>query len=164
MSIPQTNPLRGFAATDFELDAALRGLRDAPLNSVALATAAGNLLVETGAVAQVRVGSTYITVASGTDMPALVGTIPADKFNVFSFFLNMDGTFRTALGTVSDTLAGIVPAVQDQDEALLGHLIINPTGTGDFVGGTTAINDATVVPNAVYRNNVAPFVPALGIV
>lgn len=41
-------------------------------------------------------------------------------------------------------------------------MIINPTGTGDFVGGTTALDDATVVPNAVYLNgNIGPFDPSV---
>ena len=38
-------------------------------------------------------------------------------------------------------------------------VIIHPTGTGDFVGGTTPIDDATKVPNAVYANTQGAFDP-----
>ena len=34
-------------------------------------------------------------------------------------------------------------------------MVISPTGTGNFVGGTTPLDDATVVPNAAYVNLVA---------
>ncbi len=34
--------------------------------------------------------------------------------------------------------------------AVLGFIIVNPTGTGNFVGGTTALDDATVAPGTVY--------------
>lgn len=43
--------------------------------------------------------------------------------------------------------------------AVFGYVIINPTGTGNFVGGTTALDDGTVVPNAVYVNTPFPFLP-----
>jgi hypothetical protein len=39
-------------------------------------------------------------------------------------------------------------------EAVFGILIVNPTGTGNFVGGTTDLDDGTVAPNAVYLNPV----------
>jgi hypothetical protein len=42
-------------------------------------------------------------------------------------------------------------------KAQLGFVIINPTGTGPFVGGTTPLGDATVVPNAAYVNTIGPF-------
>ena len=38
--------------------------------------------------------------------------------------------------------------------ALIGYAIINPTGTGNFVGGTTPIDDATVVPGVLYINAI----------
>lgn len=41
----------------------------------------------------------------------------------------------------------------------IGFTIINPTGTGNLVGGITPIDDATVVPNAVHVNTPFPFNP-----
>ncbi len=46
------------------------------------------------------------------------------------------------------------------NEAVLGFVEINPTGSGNFVGGTTALDDGTVVPNAVYVNTIGN--PMLG--
>jgi hypothetical protein len=42
---------------------------------------------------------------------------------------------------------------------MVGFLIIHPSGTGNFVGGTTALDDATVVPNAVYVSPTGAFDP-----
>jgi hypothetical protein len=44
---------------------------------------------------------------------------------------------------------------------MIGFVIVNPTGTGDFVGGTTDLDDATVAPNAVYVNTPFPILPGL---
>ncbi len=88
--------------------------------------------------------------AAGTDMAALIGTVTNAKFNIFCHMINGDGTLTTSMGTEGATLAAVkFPAIPD-DVALLGITIINPTGTGNFVGNTTALDDATVVPNAVY--------------
>ncbi len=57
------------------------------------------------------------------------------------------------------TLGGVVFPTLAEGVVAIGFAIINPTGTGNFVGGTTALDDATVVPNAVYVNTVAPFFP-----
>jgi hypothetical protein len=36
---------------------------------------------------------------------------------------------------------------------------VHPTGTGNFVGGTTALDDGTVVPNAEYYDFVGSALP-----
>jgi hypothetical protein len=51
------------------------------------------------------------------------------------------------------------PAIQ-VNKALIGFVIINPTGTGNFVGGTTALDDGTVIPGALYVNTVGAFDPS----
>ena len=131
------------------------------IKSGALATTSGKKLVELGAAAYALINGTMVTIASGVDMPALVGTVVADTFNVYTFFVNEAGTTRTAMGTAGATLGAVVFPDRADDEAVIGFLIINPTGTGDFVGGTTDIDDATVVPNAVYINTAYPFDPGL---
>ena len=46
--------------------------------------------------------------------------------------------------------------------AVIGFHHREPDGTGgDFVGGTTELDDATVVPNAVYVNTRYSFLPGL---
>jgi hypothetical protein len=69
------------------------------------------------------------------------------------------GVVSVQMGTEASTLLGVVaPTVADGNVAF-GMIIINPTGTGNFVGGTTNLDDATVVPNAVYFNLVGEFFP-----
>jgi hypothetical protein len=102
-------------------------------------------------------GQVYSKAAA--DMAALSGTVVNATFNVFVFGVNSAGTLTTTMGTAAATLGGVAfPALPDGVVAI-GFVIINPTGTGNFVGGTTALDDATVVPNAVYVNTVGDFFP-----
>lgn len=122
--------------------------------------AGGSALAKTGSTAYFMIdGQVYSKAAS--DMAALAGTVTNAKFNVFVFTINSAGTLKTTMGTEAATLGGVAfPAITD-GEIALGFVIINPTGTGNFVGGTTALDDATVAPNAVYVNAVGGFLPEL---
>ncbi|MBU2025330.1 MAG: hypothetical protein ABIC19_00640 [Patescibacteria group bacterium] len=87
----------------------------------------------------------------------LSGTVTADKFNVYVLSMIADGTVTATMGTEGDAIGDVVfPDVPD-DSVVIGFVIVNPTGTGNFVGGTTELDDATVVPNAVYVNTPFPF-------
>lgn len=104
-------------------------------------------------------GKTYKKAAG--DMAAFAGTVTNAKFNVYVFTVKSDGTLATRMGTEAATLGGVVfPTIPD-GEVVIGFVIINPTGTGNFVGGTTTLDDATVVPNAVYINAPFAFLPGL---
>jgi hypothetical protein len=120
--------------------------------------AGGSALVKTVATVYFMIdGSVFSKAAS--DMAALSGTVTNAKFNVFVFGVNSAGTLTTTMGTEAATLGGVVfPSLADGVVAI-GFVIINPTGTGNFVGGTTALDDGTVVPNAVYVNTVGEFFP-----
>lgn len=124
--------------------------------------AAANVLAKTG-------GSVWYGVANGklqsksaaTDMPSLSGTVTNAKFNVFAFFCDAAGALTSQMGTEGATLADVVfPPVPEQ-KCCIGFIIINPTGTGNFVGGTTALDNATVIPNAAYVNLTGPFDPSV---
>lgn len=70
----------------------------------------------------------------------------------------MEIPVKTYVGTEGASLGAVAfPAVADSE--VVGVVIINPTGTGNFVGGTTPPDDSTVVPNAVYVNTVGEFFP-----
>lgn len=79
------------------------------------------------------------------------------KFNVIVLSMTADGTVTATAGTEGADLASVVFPAVPADSVVLGFVIINPTGTGGFVGGTTDLDDVTVVPNAVYVNTIAPF-------
>jgi len=81
------------------------------------------------------------------------------KFNVLVVSMTVDGTCTVTAGTEGSTLAAVVFPTIPASSVVLGFVIINPTGTGGFVGGTTDLDDATVVPNAVYVQTPYPFNP-----
>jgi hypothetical protein len=93
-------------------------------------------------------------------MPALSGTVVNATFNVFCFFVDSGGTVTSAMGTAGASLAAVQFPQFPVKKTMIGFVIINPTGTGNFVGGTTALDDATVVPNAVYVSPSGGFDPA----
>jgi hypothetical protein len=158
-SIRQTIASVPDTATKAALDALLGYLADR-LNSVSLSNA--GLVIKAGASALVKNGTAWygiadnklVTKAANTDMAALSGTVTNAKFNVFAHYVTSAGTLSTVMGTEASTLAGVVPPQKPTGSALIGYTIINPTGTGNFVGGTTALDDATVVPNAAYINHI----------
>lgn len=133
------------------------------LNSAGLAIKAGaSALVKTGATAYYGVANGgLVTVAAATDMPSLVGTVTNAKYNAYSFFINSSGTVTAQMGVEGATLGAVKFAPIPVGSAQLGFVIIRPTGTGNFVGGTTALDDATVVPNAVYINTIGAFDPTV---
>lgn len=124
----------------------------------------GSAIVKTGASAYYGIaGGTLVTKAAATDMAALVGTVTNAKFNVYCFYIDSAGTLTTAMGTEGATLAAVKFPPTPANKAMLGFLIVNPTGTGNFVGGTTALDDATVVPNAAYVNTQGAFDPSVAL-
>jgi hypothetical protein len=93
-------------------------------------------------------------VAANTDCAAYVGTVTNAKFNVFVHTVADDGTgvqtMKTYMGTEGATRAAVKFPAIPANEVPFGITEIHPTGAGNFVGGTTALDDAGVVPNAVF--------------
>lgn len=135
------------------------------LSSQTLSSA--GLVIKAGASALAKAGSAFYAVADGvlrpvtanTDMAALSGTVTNAKFNVYVFFIDKAGTLTSAMGKEGAALANVKWPIFPAGKAPIGMVIINPTGTGNFVGGTTALDDATVVPNAAYVNFIGAFDP-----
>ena len=90
------------------------------------------------------------TIAAGVDMPAFVATVTNLAFNVVCFFANAPGTAITA--SSMEALIGVEAALLKdvkfppfpEGKALIGYIIINPAGTGNFVCGTDALDDGTI--------------------
>ena len=119
----------------------------------------GNVLAKAGSAFYAIAGGKLVTKTANTDMAALSGTVTNAKFNVFVYYIDSAGNLTSAMGTEGATLAAVVFPLTPEGKAAIGFTVINPTGTGNFVGGTTALDDATVVPNAAYINLTAPFNP-----
>lgn len=133
--------------------------------SVSQMLSSGGLAIKSASSAVAKTGTafTYLansklgTKSANTDMAALVGTVSNANFNVFVFFVDDAGTLSTLMGTEGATLNAVQFPTFDPGKTCIGFVIINPTGTGDFVGGTTALDDGTVVPNASYVDTPYPF-------
>ena len=161
--IQQTNAVADKAAGVLLYDL-LEGLYDR-LSCQLLSTgglaikAGGSKLVKVGTLCKAIVNGTLVSIAANTDCPVLAGTVTNAKFNVFCFYVDVAGTITVAMGTEGAALANIVFPPLPKRKAMIGFVIINPTGTGDFVGNTTVLDDVTVTPNAVYVNTVGAFDP-----
>ena len=128
------------------------------LSSAGLVISATTTKVKTGASdTYALANAVLVKVAAATDMAVLSGTVTNAKFNVFCFYVDSAGTLTSQMGTEGATLATVVMPTVPAAKAQLGFVIINPTGTGNFVGGTTPLGDVTVVPNAAYVNTIGPF-------
>lgn len=117
------------------------------------------LAIGTSANTSVKIANTVyaniagVMVKKTTAEVALTATthnVTADLFRIFALTLNADGDVTVTAGTEGASLTLATWPTIPSDEAIIGFLIINPTGTGNFVAATTALDDATVVPNAVY--------------
>lgn len=137
-------------------------------NAINKILAKGTLAIHGSASAVVKTTTTLyalidsvIVKLAAADLTALAGTVKNATFNVFVFTINAAGTVKVYLGTAGTTLAGVVFPTTADGETPIGFIIVNPTGTGDFVGGTTALDDGTVVPNVVYFDSDLPLAAAL---
>ena len=148
------------AILDLDVDAfpTRSELNRAIYNTGGLAIKAGSsAVVKTVNTIYGQIGATLFS-KTAADMAALAGTVTADKFNVYVFMIDAAGTLTTSMGTEGATLGAVVFPTVATTKAVIGFVIINPTGTGNFVGGTTPLDDGTVTPNAVYVNTVGAFV------
>ena len=136
----------------------LRALADR-LSSQLVST--GGLVIKAGSALYALANGILVTKAANTDMAALVGTVTNAKFNLYAFYIDSAGTLTSVMGTEGTTLAQVRFPQTPQGKALIGCVLINPTGTGNFVGGTTPLDDATVVPNAVYINTLGAVDPTV---
>jgi hypothetical protein len=88
-------------------------------------------------------------------------TVTNAKFNVFVLCMDSTAAVTSLAGTQAATLAGVVFPTVLTGTAVIGFVIVNPTGTGDFVAATNDLDDATIVPNAVYINTPMAFLPGM---
>lgn len=123
--------------------------------------AGGSVLVKSGNVFHALLNGKIVSKAANTDMAALSGTVVNATFNVFAFFIDKAGNLTSAMGKAGASLLDVTFPPVPERKACLGYIVVNPTGTGNFVGNTTALDDATVVPNVVYVNITGPFDPTI---
>lgn len=155
--------LEGIAAQKdrWSLDHIVKPIGDR-MSSLSLSTA--GLVISSGGATTAKTGAAdsyylangvLVKIASGTAMPALVGSITAANFNVFCFFVDSNGTVTVAMGVQATTLAGVLFPSFPKNKALLGFLLV--TYASPFIGGTTPLDTATTV----YFSPTEGFDPAI---
>lgn len=125
------------------------------------ATNPGGMVIKSGASALTKSAKAMSTIVSGApgtataanlDAAAFSGTTANLAYALYVFRVATDGTtVTTAKSADAATLSAIVwPTAGASTVLTYGAVLIHPTGVGGFVGGTTALDDATVIPNAIY--------------
>jgi len=152
--------IAGAGTSDQNFRDALQKVQD---NLVDVVLNSGALAVGT-TKPQVKIANTIRAMANGTllvkttaDHVLPVSTVTNALFNVFVVTIDSAGAVTVTAGTQGATLAAVVFPTIPANQAVVGFFTINPTGTGNFVGATTDLDDATVVPNAVFVDTPYPF-------
>ena len=119
--------------------------------------AGGGVLAKSGAAIFYAVADgKHVSIAAGTDMPALTGlSIGAGKFNVAVFYIDSAGTVTVGFGTEGATAAAVKFPQTPEKKAIVGYLMI--TYASAFTGGTTALDTATTL----YISPVGAFDPSI---
>lgn len=158
---PSVKKALGDVLTDFGTHGTLGKSRMLSTAGLVIHGSASALAKSGGADAYYVASGALRKLASATDMAALSGSITHAKFNVYVFFVDSGGVLSSAMGTEGASLATIAWPDFPSGKTCIGFVIVNPTGTGPFVGGTTALDDATVAPNAVYVSLLGAFDPGI---
>ena len=74
------------------------------------------------------------------------------NYNKCLLCIDASGNAQIAAGTEAGTGAGVTLPSIPASYGVVAMLQVNPTGTGDFTGGTTELDDGTVVPNAAFTD------------
>ena len=131
---------------------------DMVMNSAGLAIKAGGSAVVKSVNTVTAMIDGVLVSKAAADMAALVGTIAAAKKGVFVFTLKADGTLTTRAGLLTAaSLAAITFPAIPAGEVVVGFLVVENGTASDFVGGTTALDTASLT--CTYVNTPFPFNP-----
>jgi len=101
-----------------------------------------------------NVGGTLVYKVAG-DFSALVGTLATAKSALWAFYMDSAGTITTSAKTADAATAAaafaLMPAIP-ADKVQLGFIIVSNATGSNFVGGTTALDAASVT--TVYVDTV----------
>lgn len=140
------------------------------LNSCTLSSA--GLDIKAGSSAVVKAvsafsalaGGTLVTKAANTDMAALVGTLATAKSAAWAFYVDAAGTLTTSAKTADAANAAaaiaLLPA-PPSDKAMIGFITVDNATGSNFVGGTTALDAASVTTTYYNTSGLAAYAAAL---
>ncbi len=117
----------------------------------AIGTAAAK--VKTTAAAAYSVAVYHYAKGATDDFWTLTGfNVTNGMYNICLLCIDTSGNMQIAAGTEGASAGAVVLADTPADSCVVAKVLVHPTGTGDFVGGTTELTDGTVVPNAAYAD------------
>lgn len=115
------------------------------------------LIIGSSSKAKIKTTNTIYPVINGAMVAGVAsaetvvaGTVVNATYNVFVLVYDTTNGLNALMGTAGATLAAVVFPTIPANTAVVGFVTVHPTGTGNFVGGTTEFDDGTVVPNAVF--------------
>ena len=121
------------------------------LTDAAAAIGTTKAKVTGAASATVTIDNVFYEPTLGVDFWTLTGfDCTNGMYNKCLLCVDDQGAMQIGAGTEAATAAAVVLPATPADSCVVAVLQVNPTGTGDFVGGTTDLDDATVIPNATF--------------
>lgn len=136
-----------------ELTGAKAGLLAQCFTKVGSAIGTTKTTIQIAAAAAFTVAGVHYAKAITDDFFVLTGFgVTNAMYNVCLLCIDTAGAMQIGIGTEAATLAAVVLAATPANSCVVAQVVVNPTGTGNFVGGTTDLDDATVVPGAVYSD------------
>lgn len=122
---------------------------------------AGSAIVHAASPILAVVGGAAVRKAANTDMAALAGTLATAKSAAWAFYIDATGTLSTSAKTTDaathDAAVALLPALPD-GKAQIGVVVIDNATGSNFVGGTTALDTASLT--VTYYDTTGPFLLA----
>lgn len=119
--------------------------------AIAIATLAPQ--IQTVAASQYSVAGVMYDLAATDNFWDLTGfNVTNALYNICLLAVDDAGNDQIGIGTEAALLANVVLADTPADSCVIAMVEVNPTGAGNFVGGTSDLDDAGIVPNAVYTD------------
>lgn len=119
--------------------------------------AGGALIAKAGSAFAALANGVLVYVVANTAMPALAGVIATTKFAAWAFYIDSAGTITVSAKTAdAATLAAAVALVPAPPvgKAMIGFIVVQNATGGNFTGGTTALDAASIT--TTYVNTVGP--------
>jgi hypothetical protein len=149
------------------------------ITSAGLAISGTTTLAEAVNACVAMVNGTVVPIPAATNMSALVGTLPTANVAAWAFYINASGTISTgAMTTPAATAALAIAALAAQvnanqpvliggqspaPSALIGFITVSNASGSNFVGGTTALNAASVTTTYYSVVGKVPFIPVVNL-
>ncbi len=136
-----------------EAQGAKKALRAQCFSNVGLAIATLAPQIQTGNAAVFTVNGVFYALIATDNYWDLTGfNVTNGAFNICLLCMDDASAMQIGIGTEAALAADVILSDTPADSCVVGQVLVNPTGAGNFVGGTTDLDDAGVVPNAVYTN------------